>query len=299
MTLRELRVFHAVVANGSIQAAAEAVGLTQSAVTRIIQRLEQDLGVPLFDRGERPVRLTRRGAEAHDHARRVLEAADAMGRAFAPGAMPSGPLRIGISHALAPLALGAGTLFGLARYPDIEPQITAAWSTDLREALQRHRLDLAATITQADEAAPDWLAVTVVARATVRAFAAGQRAAMPQDLRAANARGWALNLEGCGYRRALLDALDRLGERPKLVLQTNSLDLQLATVRAGRAVTVLPEIAVAGLAAAGIRALPAAAFAFDVDVRLLAHRAGAVPDAVAALVETDLRATLAARPTHS
>lgn len=59
--LRAIQVFETVARTGNISSAAEALALTQSAVSYHINILEQDLGVKLFDRGSRGVRLTEHG----------------------------------------------------------------------------------------------------------------------------------------------------------------------------------------------------------------------------------------------
>lgn len=63
----ELRTFMTVSTVGSIQAAIRQLPLTQSAVTKQIQRLEQELHCTLLDRSVKPPRLTREGEErAHE-----------------------------------------------------------------------------------------------------------------------------------------------------------------------------------------------------------------------------------------
>jgi LysR family transcriptional regulator, glycine cleavage system transcriptional activator len=59
--LRAIQVFETVARTGNISSAAEALALTQSAVSYHINVLEQDLGVKLFDRGSRGVCLTEHG----------------------------------------------------------------------------------------------------------------------------------------------------------------------------------------------------------------------------------------------
>ena len=58
MELRNLRAFQAVVDQGSYQRAAERLGYTQSTITVQIQQLEEELGVPLFERVGRRMALT-------------------------------------------------------------------------------------------------------------------------------------------------------------------------------------------------------------------------------------------------
>ena len=64
MELKHLRTFQAVVDQGSYQRAAESLNYTQSTVTAQIQQLESALGVPLFERVGRRMRLTEAGNRA-------------------------------------------------------------------------------------------------------------------------------------------------------------------------------------------------------------------------------------------
>src|SRR5258708_31481251 len=66
-----LKVFRAVAANLNFRQAAEALYLTQPAVTLQIKALEKELGVPLFDRTENRVALTEAGRILLKHARKV------------------------------------------------------------------------------------------------------------------------------------------------------------------------------------------------------------------------------------
>src|SRR6202034_3837020 len=101
--LNEIRTFVTVARTGSIQAAARQLNMTQSAVSRLVQRLELDLGATLFDRQSKPLALTHDGRVALEYGQRVLHAAEAFSEALSPAALPSGVLRIGAAHVLAEL----------------------------------------------------------------------------------------------------------------------------------------------------------------------------------------------------
>src|SRR5260370_7938074 len=72
MNLIDLEAFVSVVDHGSVVAAAAGLHLTQSAVTRRIQNLEDVLGMPLLDRKTRPLQPTRAGQETYEFASPVL-----------------------------------------------------------------------------------------------------------------------------------------------------------------------------------------------------------------------------------
>lgn len=75
MRIRQLQTFIAVVEQGSIHAAARALGVSQPAVTKTIRELEEGLGAPLFERNSTGVRVSRYGEVFEPRARLLLEEA--------------------------------------------------------------------------------------------------------------------------------------------------------------------------------------------------------------------------------
>ncbi|WP_258958148.1 LysR family transcriptional regulator, partial [Streptomyces leeuwenhoekii] len=76
MELRQLRYFMVVAEEGGFSRAAERLHIVQSAVSQQIRALERDLGIVLFDRSSRRVRLSSAGERLLPEARAVLAAAD-------------------------------------------------------------------------------------------------------------------------------------------------------------------------------------------------------------------------------
>lgn len=105
----DLLVFAKVVERGTFTAAAEALGMAKSQVTKQVRRLESSLGVTLLHRTTRRMALTEAGASLHEHAEAMARAAAAARDAAAQhGHQPSGRLRISASvtygrHVLSPL----------------------------------------------------------------------------------------------------------------------------------------------------------------------------------------------------
>ena len=96
MNLRFLRTFVAVVDNGGVARAGARLNLTQSAASRQIQALEDELGVRLFARIGRSVRLTSEGEDLLERSRRLLSDVAALGeRASALKSGEVGVLRVG------------------------------------------------------------------------------------------------------------------------------------------------------------------------------------------------------------
>jgi DNA-binding transcriptional LysR family regulator len=72
--VQRLRTFSLVLDLGSISAAADVLGYTQSAVSQQVAALEREVGTMLVDRSQRPLRATRAGAALRPHTERVLAA---------------------------------------------------------------------------------------------------------------------------------------------------------------------------------------------------------------------------------
>ncbi|NIZ11634.1 LysR family transcriptional regulator [Pseudooceanicola sp. HF7] len=101
-----LRAFHATAETGSLSAAARRLGLTQPTLSRQVQALETELGVPLFERPGRRLVLTEVGRELADHVAGMQAAAEGFALA-ASGQVQEirGRVRISASDTIAALIL--------------------------------------------------------------------------------------------------------------------------------------------------------------------------------------------------
>lgn len=125
-SLDEMQAFVAVVDTGSLTAAAELLGLTVSATSRALGRLEEKLQTTLLRRTTRRLELTEEGGAFLAHARTILDAVDAAEEQMAARRMrPAGRLRVDAAtpfmlHVLVPLVEGFR-----ARYPDVELELNS------------------------------------------------------------------------------------------------------------------------------------------------------------------------------
>lgn len=78
MDLRQLEVFEAIMRSGSVSAAARELGITQSAVSRILARFETSLGFDLFTRANGRLTATRQANAVLSQARGILESVSAL-----------------------------------------------------------------------------------------------------------------------------------------------------------------------------------------------------------------------------
>jgi DNA-binding transcriptional LysR family regulator len=100
--IHRLEIFIAVARAGSMSAAGQALGRTQSSITQVIKGLEAEIGVALFDRSVRPTALTMRGNALLQHAIAVVESVRRLESSLRLGeAMQLPILRIGIPNSFA------------------------------------------------------------------------------------------------------------------------------------------------------------------------------------------------------
>ena len=100
MKIDDIDAFVAVIRNASLSQAAESLGLTQSAITRRVQSLEESLGVALLDRNTKPLKPTASGLQVYEQCRRVLREVDGLRELVAGDATPSGVLRLGVPQSI-------------------------------------------------------------------------------------------------------------------------------------------------------------------------------------------------------
>lgn len=119
----DMEVFVRIVETGSFSAAARALRMTPSAISKLITRLEARLGVRLFDRSTRKLQLTPEGTLFHERSVRVLRELDAAELEISPGVAPRGILRVNVNvafghHYFLPLVPEF-----LALYPQIKLEV--------------------------------------------------------------------------------------------------------------------------------------------------------------------------------
>ena len=137
----EMAVFAAVVEHGSLTRAATGLGLSPSAVSKLLARLENRLGVRLLQRTTRRVAATAEGRLFYERAREILDELDAAEELVGSGRLrPRGTLRVSLSH-----GFGMSQIVPLVpafseRHPDVELQLAFA---DRRLDLVAEGIDLA------------------------------------------------------------------------------------------------------------------------------------------------------------
>jgi LysR family nitrogen assimilation transcriptional regulator len=143
MELRSLHYFVRIAELGSITRASAHLQIAQPALTRHVQRLEDELDAPLFTRANRGVRLTEAGHKLLESAQRILRDVERAGDEIrAHKAHPSGKIVLGVTPTLCPVVVPE--LFGRMRrhYPMIELKVVHAGTVRLEEFVVDGRVDI-------------------------------------------------------------------------------------------------------------------------------------------------------------
>ena len=143
MADRRLQVFHAVAKHLSFTKAAEALFMTQPAVTFQIRQLEEHFNTRLFDRAHGRISLTPAGQLALDYAERILSQSSELDtRLKEMSGQVAGPLLIGASTTIAEFLLPQVLGEFKARYPAVVPRLFVANSEAVQGRIAERTLDL-------------------------------------------------------------------------------------------------------------------------------------------------------------
>lgn len=147
---------------GSFTAAAERVGVTQSAITKSVAELERELGYSIFNRTARGVVLTEEGRTFVERAARVLEDTEDLFRGISAGSDPyAGTLRIGVCPGSLEWVLVEPLATLMARHASIRLNIVGGSFDRIVQQLRAGAIDVALGYEAAFETQPDFKRETV------------------------------------------------------------------------------------------------------------------------------------------
>ena len=143
-TLHALAIFRAVIAHGTMSAAAEVEGLSQPAISAQIKALERYYGAPLLERHGRGIRPTPAGRLVDDYASRVLALVDELGRGVADlEDLAAGELIVGASSTVGEQFLPTYLGQFHAAYPNVRLSVRIGNSAAISERVSARELDFA------------------------------------------------------------------------------------------------------------------------------------------------------------
>ena len=239
MTLRHMRIFQKIYETQSVTRAAEALHMTQPAVTRALQELEKYYGLRLFERLNRRLTVTEAGRRMYDYALHLTETFDTMEKSLRDWER-QGVLRVGAS-----VSLGCSLLPQLARtfqeeHPGVEVRVRIANGELLRRALLENRLDLA--LLEGEENGADLMLTPFAAGEMALIVPPGHPLARAGGATLAQAAAYPLLLRetGSATRRFLDQLLMSRGLAVQPVWESASTQALLSAVREGLGITLVP-----------------------------------------------------------
>lgn len=225
--LQQLAAFNAIVAAGSLGRAADALHITQPALSRIVRRLEEQVGAPLFERHSRGMALTDIGQALLPHATLLLrDASLAKEEIHALLGLAKGTIRVGAVGSIACLILPLALDRTCQRWPNLQVQVIEGVWDRLASALVSREIDLAlgAHTEDTDEIVSvrdcRWEDTSYVVASATHPLRARKTLSLADTL----AHKWAIFPKGTGPV-AHMEALFRRHRlaRPDVVVETRSI----------------------------------------------------------------------------
>lgn len=243
MLFEDLQALAAVIECASLTKAAQRLSLSQSAVSRRIQSLEESLGTELLDRGSRPPVPTAMGLRIYEGATRLLRDAEQLRLIPQEAAAPRGKFRVGFIQVVADAAVLEAVISIKRTFPELDMQVVTNWSSILQQLLAQGELDAATLLLPAPSHLPqgmDGERVTTLEMLVVQSKRYPV-VASSTDIHSLAAQEWILNPLGCAYRAALEAAMGGCGRTLKLGVDTHGAAIQMRMIAAGLGLGLQPR----------------------------------------------------------
>lgn len=227
---RHLMTFRAIARSGSFTQAADELGCVQSAITARIRKLEENLGVALFERDGRTTKLTMAGTRFEAYADRIVSLIEETEAVVTDADGERAALRLGALENTTATRLPALVKRLHERFPDAPLSLMTGTTDELINAVLDRRTDAAFVAGQVDHDALD--SVEAFCETLVQVRPKGQPA--PPSLLAFR--------HGCSYRAQAEQWLRSAGIAPVQIIEMGTLDGMLGCVTAGVGFAVVPRI---------------------------------------------------------
>jgi DNA-binding transcriptional LysR family regulator len=271
----DLKALVAVIDTKSLTKAAERLYLTQSAISRRIQQLEQTLGGPLLDRTQRPPTPTALGRRVYEQSLPILRAVDELTSLLRQDAAPTGTLRFGISQAIGDVIL-ADAVEKLSReFPALDVRVRAGWGAGLTTQVGDGDLDAAIVMLPSAAEPPESLIGRKIGVVDVVIVQSRLRPLVhpPVQLIELAKLDWILNPVGCGYRAGLESAMKKTNRGLRVAIDTYGTEVQLRMVASGLGLGLVPHSVLrASASREEIEIINAAGFNMQLNVWLIQQK---------------------------
>ncbi|WP_124727143.1 LysR family transcriptional regulator [Staphylospora marina] len=247
MEWRHLHTFKTVVDAGGMTRAAKQLGYAQSSVTAQIQALEEELGLPLFDRLGKKIVLTEAGNRLYEYAVKLLSLHGEALEAVRSGREPAGTLVIGSPESLAAFRLPPIIREYRRRFPRVKLVLEPGSCQEMRRLVKSGELDVAFIMeTDMEDEDPELVVEPLVTEEMALIAPHGHPLADLPEVKAEHLAGESfLHTEtGCSYRALFERYLLTQGIRSEEGAEFWSIEAIKNCVHAGLGLACLPLIAV-------------------------------------------------------
>ncbi len=252
MDLRQLEIVRRVAETGSFTAAARALNVSQSAVSRQVLQLEEELGEPAFLRLGRKVRLTTAGQSLLDLSRRVLADIHDTTRGIRDEQQsPSGTLHLAGGMTVCLHVFPAVLKEFRRRQPRIDVKLSTGSTSQLIERLRTGALDVGLLTLPVEGS--DLVQVPAIREELLLVLPpshrlAKQRRIAPADL---HKQKWVLFERGSSTRHVIDEMFRAYDILPRIVMETENVEILKALTMIGMGLTIVPYQALAREARSG------------------------------------------------
>ena len=255
MELRHLRYFDAIAETLNFTRAAERLHVTQSTLSHQIKQLEDELGMPLFDRSGKQVRMTEAGEVLRSHMTPALEQIDLGLQALrAPAEAVTGSIRLGTTPSFNTRMVPQCVATLLNHYPSVQVNVEELAAGKILQRLRAGRLDIAVSYPPGD-GADLWFEplYNEELRLVVGVHHPLARRRRVRMVELHNVR--MVLLPGQFQTRKLLDeCFHAAGARPVVIAQLNSITPMIELIRQTDLAGIITETAISQ--AADLRVVP-------------------------------------------
>lgn len=237
MDTRDLATFATVARLGGMGRAARALNTVQSNVTQRVRRLEESLGVALFERSRSGARLTPAGERLMPYAARLDALLAEASRAARDDGAPRGTLTVGSLETTAALRLSPLLASYAAAHPGVDLVLRTGTTAELIERVLARELEgafVCGPVAHVD------LVTTPVFEEDLALLSAPTQGSVAELLRRNDLRLIILRA-GCSYRQRLEELLARRGVVGLRRLEFGTLEAILGAVAAGLGITLMPS----------------------------------------------------------
>ena len=244
MELHQLKYFCAVALAGSFTRAAEQEGTAQPTLSHQIQKLEAELGVPLFERLGRSVRLTQFGEDFLPRATLILKGVEESRLSIAAmGDGVRGRLTIGAIPTIMPYLIAPRIVEFSRLYPDLEVRLVEDMTSRLVQSLQLGALDVA--VASLPVKYPDIVCSELFREPIRLAVSPSHRLAAQQSVEWTEIQNERLLLlkEGHCFREQVLSACTRSHAEMGTIFESDQFSTLFPLVASGFGLSLVPEMA--------------------------------------------------------